>query len=122
MSDIRIEKLKEAIPDIDIDGSITNYTGTEDFYLVLLEDYAQADHLKKLEEALESKDYETYRLHAHSLKGTSRSVGLMFIAKLCEDLQLACDRQDFYYIERTHESSIAFIRSTIDNINSCLKC
>mgnify|MGYP004449035649 FL=1 len=76
MYDMKIAQIKAALPSIEAEKSIQEYTGTSEFYIELLTDWCNAPHLNNLCKAYEAKDYSTYRLSAHSLKGTSRTIGL----------------------------------------------
>lgn len=113
LSNEKLIAIKENIPDIDIEGSVNAYTGSEDFYLELLDDWCNAGRAENMKKAFDADDMATYRIEAHSLKGTSRMIGLESIAKLGEDLQFACDKGDYDFVKANHAHAIEVLESTI---------
>jgi HPt (histidine-containing phosphotransfer) domain-containing protein len=54
----------------------------------------------RIQKALESNDYSTVRMLAHSLKGSSNSLGFPGLGHISKELEKAGDTQDHGSIER----------------------
>ncbi|MDE6981254.1 MAG: response regulator, partial [Lachnospiraceae bacterium] len=70
------EDLGEIIPELDKEMGISYCGGAEDIYLDILKEYCTNNWLKELETCFENRDWQNYRVHVHTLKSTSLTVGL----------------------------------------------
>jgi len=77
--------------------------GKEDFYEKMIQAYIKQDLLDKLKTAYGNKSYEEYRLHAHSLKSTSHTIGAMEVFDLATKIDAAVKAKDLSYVDVNHE-------------------
>lgn len=111
-----IKKLVNSVPGLFVKDAIDKYAGTLDFYLEMLEEFCSSDRIEKLIEDYKREDYSSYRMNAHTLKGMSRAVGLYNLTSLFEDLQFACDREDYDFIKEHHNAAINEVNDVITNV------
>lgn len=111
-----IEKIKAQIPDIEIYDAIEKYAISFEFYKKLANGVVESDRIDYLCQAFESREYDKYRLEAHSLKGLVKSIGLYSLSELFENLQKACDEKNYQYIEENHERVVDIYDDSMDKI------
>lgn len=112
----QIEVIESSVPGIKVLESIENYTGSLKLYLKLLDGVCKADRKDKMVEFFNTKDFQSYRVEAHTLKGMLRSVGLDNLSNELEALQKACDEENYNYVEENHERVISELSSVVDKI------
>jgi len=66
-----------------------------------------------LQEAIESKNYEDIKLHAHSIKGSAGNLQFKEISKMAEDIESASENRDTDFQYNTHVESIKKLILTI---------
>ena len=57
-------------------------------------------YLQQLEEVIAAKQSDTLKLSAHKLRGSSDSLGLTGIVKICQQLENAAEQKDFILAQR----------------------
>ncbi len=70
------------------------------------------NELADMERAIENKDYETLRRHAHTWKGICRPYGFLQLEVLSRSLEEAAERED----ETETRALIAAIRDHLDRV------
>ena len=115
-----IEGLREKVEDIDVAQALTYCAGSEEFYLELLGDYCDSGKGEKLQELFEQKNWADYRVEVHSLKSTSRTLGLTRMGSTAEALEMACKNGDIPYVEANHQAMESQLAEVIRNVRACL--
>lgn len=98
--------LEELIKDINVKKGISNCGDSEEFYIEILGDYARSSQPAKMCENFKAQDWKKYAVNVHSLKSTSRTVGLDSFGDMCESMQHAAERCDTEYILAHHSELI----------------
>lgn len=93
----------DEIKELDYDQAMQFCGDDDEFYEEILVDYATNGRLEKLQTVFEAKDWENYRIEVHSLKGTSRMVGLAELGDKCELLQHAAEEKNEAVIMEKHD-------------------
>lgn len=93
----------DEIKELDYDQAMQFCGDDDEFYEEILVDYATNERLEKLQTAFEAKDWENYKIEVHSLKGTSRMVGLAELGDKCELLQHAAEEKNEAVIMEKHD-------------------
>ncbi len=97
--------------------------GQTDFYDTLLEMYEEHGDEKTadLEKAFAEKDFINYRLHAHSLKSTARSIGANDLGTLAEQLEDAAKNEDWTYMEANHKVVLDHFHEVLEEIRQYMR-
>jgi len=112
----KIRIMEEGVTDLNVMDAIENYAGSFDFYLDILSGVITNDRVSKMIEAYEKKNYQDYRMEAHTLKGLTRSVGMYSLADSFEKLQKACDDKNYEYVDIHHEETVSRYMKTMEEI------
>ena len=93
---------------IDAEEGLAYCADDEEFYDEMLDEYVHESR-EKLEEliaAFGSRDWDRYRISAHSLKSTSRMVGAKDISGKAYELEIAAKAGDESAIEALHSEFV----------------
>lgn len=115
-----INRMEKAVDGLLAKDAIEKYAGTAEFYMEMLNGYVNNDRLDRLKTAYDTGDYKEYRLNAHTLKGTSRSIGLYDLSKRFEELQMACDREEYDFIRENHSETVKRYEERVSKIREFL--
>lgn len=118
-----------AVPTLDRDifGSITLLADRRpDFANRIIARYIEQSRraLEELSTAVIREDFDTARLVAHKLKGSSRQIGASRLSELCERVLRACERSDAETVRRkmpavirTHAETLQALLAVEDLVN-----
>lgn len=89
---------------IDAEEGLAYCADDEEFYEEMLDEYVHESRakLEELINAFGSRDWDQYRISAHSLKSTSRLIGAKGISGKAYELELAAKSGDAGAIEALH--------------------
>ena len=95
-----------------------------DFYKEMLSLYCEdyEDHLGKLTEALQAKDWVNYTIYVHSLKSSSLNIGGETVSKAAKELELAGKAikagedivDNINFITEHHEATMRLYQATVE--------
>lgn len=100
------EDLGEIIPELEKEMGISYCGGAEDIYLDILKEYCTNNWLKELETCFENRDWQNYRVHVHTLKSTSLTVGLPELSQLAKEVESAVKEGDYDTVAEKHPGMI----------------
>ena len=103
LSDEERAKLEAAVDGLNAEKGVSYCTGSKSFYYEILADYAAAEREAELNKYFAEKDWENYAVTVHSLKSTSRTLGLEDIGNLAEQMQWASEKEDEPFIRIQHQ-------------------
>ena len=112
-----IEKLCAAVPTLSPAAAVEYCCGSEEMLLQVLRDYAANDRSEEMSRALAEGRLDDYTRLAHSLKSTSRAVGLEGIAARAAASELALKSGDVSFAGVNHEGLISDHKNAIKAIN-----
>ena len=110
--------LKKALPGLDIRKALHYCGGSEELYTDCLKQYVEKGRKGILQSCFEKEDWENYAIEVHSLKSTSRTLGMAWIGDDAELLQKAAEERNVSYIKAEHErfmSDVDYVLSKIEN-------
>ena len=94
----------------------------EDFYREMLTDYADScpQRLAELSSALEAQDIKLYRTLIHSLKSTSKTVGVNDVSELAKALEDAAKAGDSAFIDGHHQEVVTLFETKTAKLREIL--
>lgn len=110
------DKLPE-IAGLDINEAMKYCTNTDELYHTLrmyVDD--SENHIGTLKEALSSEDWNTYKIHAHTVKSTSRLIGAMELGDFAFEFEKAAGDGNAAYIKDNHEEFISRYSAIVDAV------
>ena len=100
MQDMRA--FHEKCPAIDLLTGLTYCMDSKVFFYDTLQIFAEEDHRGEMEELFENQDWEDYRIRAHSLKSTSRTIGATVFSEHARYMEMALKETDISYVKKHH--------------------
>ena len=106
---------------LNIQEGMSYCVGKEDFYLEMLGDYAKSVCLGRLDKCLQDGDIENYRINAHTLKSSARTLGADDISEKAKLLEYAAKDGNITYIKENHAGFMKDNEILIKQITQALK-
>ncbi len=97
------------------------YSGNDEkFYLSLLEEYASESEKKvrELDSFVSEKDLASYAIKAHSIKSTSKMIGINELSETAKMLETAAKAGDEDIVEAAHEGFLRKYEKMMTDINA----
>ena len=103
---------------LNVDAGLGYACGEEDFYMELLNDYANSakEKCESLESFLANKDMHNYEILIHSLKSTSKMVGADDLSDQAKVLQDAAGKEDMDFVKEHHPAFVKGFKSLSEKI------
>lgn len=98
---------------VNIEAGITNCGGSEEFFIEIIQEFENEGTVEVLKKAFEDKDWKTYEINVHSLKGNMNLFGATDAGRLAEKLQYAAEAGEAETIERFHGLLLEMIDSSM---------
>lgn len=105
---------------INKDLALTYCGGMEELFAEILADFRNAGIIDELKKDFDAKDWENYRIHAHSMKSSSLTVGAESVSETFKKLEFACKDSDYAYIEANHAAACAVFDELVKEMDSIL--
>ena len=96
------EDLLQRLSFLDTDAGLQFAAGDFDFYKQILDKYVKDDKCESLEKFYQEKDWDNYRIIAHSIKGTSLTIGAPEVSEAAKGLEFAAKENRIEYIDEHH--------------------
>lgn len=108
---------------IDANEGLAYCADDEEFYEEMLDEYVHESRakLEELNTAFGLRDWERYRISAHSLKSTSRMVGAKGISGKAYELEIAAKAGDVGAIESLHSEFTDECARFADELENALR-
>ena len=120
-----VPDFKERVENLGIDYSsgLNFCAGELDFYKEMLKDFAvtAAEKKKKLTLFMENGEWKDYEILAHSMKSTSKTVGIEDLYNEFLALENAAKEKDYGYIEQKHETVMDKFTKISEGISDIFK-
>ncbi len=89
-------------------GEAIKLVDDEEVLWAMIQTYCEdgENKLKAIEEALDNRDLESYAVHVHALKSSSRAIGAIRLSERFRELELAGKRGDAIYVKGGNEATI----------------
>ena len=92
----------DALDFIDAKAGLEFAAGDEDFYRQIITTYINEDKRPALDDFLAKEDWPNYQIVAHSLKGTSLTIGAGELSAAAKELEFAVKEDRVSYIKEHH--------------------
>ena len=116
-----IQKIRET--GICVDEALVYCGGDNDFYVEMLKDYVEAYEGKseELRGFFDEKDWHGYQTLVHSLKSTSKTIGVTSIFEQAKNLEEASGKADNDFVEKHHAKLLADYKEVTEKIFAIIK-
>ncbi len=88
------------------DAAMEYCGGDDEIFAAMVEMYAGDDRREELESNYAKADWPAYRISAHTVKTTSRTIGATALSDAAMNLEYAARDNDVTYINEHHKSFI----------------
>ncbi len=110
-----------ALSFIDTNAGLEFAAGDEDFYKQILTTYVTEDKRPALSDFLAKEDWPNYQIVAHSLKGTSLTIGAAPLSAAAKELEFAVKENRYDYIKEHHDDVMKEYGELLDKLKNVLK-
>ncbi|MBO6137145.1 MAG: Hpt domain-containing protein [Lachnospiraceae bacterium] len=103
-------------------GEAIRLVDDEEVLWAMIQTYCEDgdNKLKAIEEALENRDLESYAVHVHALKSSSRAIGAIRLSERFKELELAGKRGDAIYVRGGNEATIKEYKRILGDLKQYL--
>lgn len=112
--------LMHSLDFIDANAGLEFAAGDEDFYRQILQTYIVEDKRAQLDELLKKEDWPNYQIVAHSLKGTSLTIGASELSAAAKALEFAVKESNYDYIKEHHSSVMEQYKELLDKLKTVI--
>lgn len=99
----KISRLKNMLPEFDFETALSYCDESEDFCIEIISEYSTNNHSEELKNFFDECEWENYRQRLHSLKSTSRTVGLQGLAEEFKIQEAAVKKCELDYARKNHK-------------------
>ena len=117
------ERLLSVLPDMDYDNALLHCAGDEDILAEILTDFSNAceGKINDLKSFIQTKDYKSYLISVHAIKGNLATVGLMKQSERAKKHEFAVKEDNISFILEDFEGFIAEYKDACERIAGCVK-
>ncbi|MDY4132361.1 ATP-binding protein, partial [Treponema sp.] len=99
----KISRLKNMLPEFDYETALSYCDESEEFCIEIISEYCTNNHGEELKNFYEECEWENYRQRLHSLKSTSRTVGLSGLAEEFRIQEAAVKKCELDFARKNHK-------------------
>ena len=99
----KISRLKTMLPEFDYETALSYCDESEDFCIEIISEYSTNNHKEDLKNYFDECEWENYRQRLHSLKSTSRTVGLQSLAEEFKIQEAAVKKCELDFARKNHK-------------------
>ena len=115
-----VERLKQLIPEIDIEAGMKYCINDESVYKIAIESYCEQDLTQDLVAYFQAKDIPNYQILVHGVKSSSLTIGLKALSEQAKQLEMACKDNNWGYIEEHHGEVYEQYVNVLEKLRSVL--
>ncbi len=112
---------KEKFSYLDYEAAMQYVAESEDIYKIILETYVTDQRIDILNKAFEEKDWDRYRIEAHGVKSTSKTIGANDMSEEAKKMEFAVKEDNIPLILENHNNFIKDYKALVDKIMYDLK-
>jgi HPt (histidine-containing phosphotransfer) domain-containing protein len=112
--------LRGGLAGVDLLLGLSYCMDSKEFYLETLSAFADEDKSSQLEAAYAGKDYDTYRITAHSIKSSAKTIGASLLSERARVLEFAARDGDTALIDKEHSAFIKDYTTLIAGIRKVM--
>ena len=108
---------------MDYDNALLHCAGDEDILAEILTDFSNAceGKINDLKSFMQTKDYKSYLISVHAIKGNLATVGLMKQSERAKEHEFAVKEDNISFILEDFEGFIAEYKDVSERIAGCVK-
>lgn len=99
----KISRLKNMLPEFDYETALSYCDESEDFCIEIISEYCTNNHAEEIKMFFDECEWENYRQRLHSLKSTSRTVGLSGLAEEFKIQEAAVKKCELDFARKNHK-------------------
>ncbi len=99
----KISRLKNMLPEFDYETALSYCDESENFCIEIISEYSTNNHKEDLKKYYDECEWENYRQRLHSLKSTSRTVGLQSLAEEFKIQEAAVRKCELDFARKNHK-------------------
>ncbi len=107
---------------VDTDMGLLYCQGDEEFYISMFDSFMEeaVDKKRELNEFLKAKDLKNYAITVHSVKSTSKMIGIMGLSEMARSMEEAAKNGDLEAVSRRAEELIGEYDSVLTTLKGIL--
>ena len=113
-----IEKVKELLPELNVDMGMEYCGSDEMIYAMVIATYVEDRLDEKIIEAYESENLTNYATFAHAIKSSSLTLGLEELSEYAKTFEFAAKEGNLDYIKENHNELIKRYGRVLEAITS----
>lgn len=113
-----IARLKKILPELNTQTALEYCCESEEFFFEVLHDFTENGRYEELARAMNERDFESYRINAHSLKSSSLTVGLIGLSEKAKESELALKNGDENFAVTHHDELMKMLKDTLDRLKT----
>ena len=97
--------------------------GDDALYIEVLTEYASESAVRRrhIQEYYDKKAWDDYQVYVHSLKSSSKAVGMMTLSEMAADLESASKVENEKVIKEVHDRAMKLYDSAVCAIKDCIE-
>ncbi|MCQ2248568.1 MAG: ATP-binding protein [Treponema sp.] len=99
----KISRLKNTLSEFDYEAALSYCDESEDFCIEIISEYCTNNHIADIKHYFEECEWENYRQRLHSLKSTTRTVGLQGLAEDFRIQESAVKKCELDFARKNHK-------------------
>lgn len=99
----KISRFKNMLPEFDYETALSYCDESEEFCIEIISEYCTNNHIDDLKNYFEECEWENYRQRLHSLKSTTRTVGLAALSEEFRMQEAAVKKCELDYARKNHK-------------------
>lgn len=99
----KISRFKNMLPEFDYETALSYCDENEEFCIEIISEYCTNNHIDDLKNYFEECEWENYRQRLHSLKSTTRTVGLAALSEEFRMQEAAVKKCELDYARKNHK-------------------
>ena len=76
--------------------------------------------MEEIKSSFEAKDWKNYRVHVHTLKGTSLTVGLTELFEMAKEVETAVKEENYPLVMEKHPGMVKKYEDILEKLAKCL--
>lgn len=114
-----LEKLKK-IEELDTETGLMYCATDVDFYLCMIQEYCQNNHIEELKNMYTAGDWENYQIIAHAVKSTSLMIGAVALSERAKEQEMALKEGRIEMVEYDHKGFMLQYEELIHQLKGCV--
>lgn len=117
---VELEHFTSKLDFLDVNSGLEFAAEDLDFYRQILDTYMNDDKSTQLERLYNAQDWPNYQIVAHSIKGTSLTIGAAEVSEAAKGLEFAVKEGRYEYIKEHHAEVVAMYKDLLEKLKNSL--